>query len=50
MRGFGQDGVGIAQAVAALKSWRLLRRLHCSTTCITGLVRAVLALRLTASA
>ncbi|MGK5496543.1 transposase family protein [Streptomyces sp. URMC 125] len=38
------------QAVAALKSWRLLRRLRCSTTRITGLVQAVLTLHLAASA
>jgi hypothetical protein len=37
------------QAVAALKSWRLLRRLRCSTTCITSLVQASLALHLTCS-
>lgn len=38
------------QAVAALKSWRLLRKLRCSTTRITGLVQAVLTLHLAASA
>lgn len=38
------------QAVAALKSWRLLRKLRCSTTRITGLVQAVLILHLAASA
>lgn len=38
------------QAMAILKGWRLLRRIRCSTTRITGLVRAVLALHLAASA
>ena len=38
------------QAMATLKSWRLLRKLRCSTTRITDLVKAVLALELTASA
>lgn len=38
------------QAVAALKSWRLLRKLRCSTTRITGLVQAVLTLHLATSA
>jgi hypothetical protein len=37
------------QAMATLKSWRLLRKLRCSTTRITDLVKAVLALELTAS-
>ncbi|WP_322973208.1 transposase family protein, partial [Peterkaempfera griseoplana] len=37
------------QAMATLKSWRLLRKLRCSTTRITDLVRAVLALHLAAS-
>ncbi|WP_344386316.1 transposase family protein [Streptomyces thermolineatus] len=37
------------QAVATLKSWRLLRKLRCSTTRITTLVRAVLTLHLNAS-
>ncbi|MFF3404460.1 IS5/IS1182 family transposase, partial [Streptomyces sp. NPDC002659] len=30
------------QAMATLKSWRLLRKLRCSTTQITDLVKAVL--------
>ncbi|TQE30046.1 hypothetical protein Sipo8835_23965 [Streptomyces ipomoeae] len=34
------------QAMATLKSWRLLRKLRCSTTRITGLVQAVLALHI----
>lgn len=38
------------QAMATLKSWRLLRKLRCSTTRITDLVKAVLTLELTASA
>ncbi|CUM35635.1 IS5/IS1182 family transposase [Streptomyces gardneri] len=37
------------QAVATLKSWRLLRKLRCSTTWITKLVQAVLTLHLTSS-
>lgn len=37
------------QAMAALKTWRLPRKLRCSTTGITGLVQAVLALHLDAS-
>jgi hypothetical protein len=32
------------QAMATLKSWRLLRKLRCSPTRITGLVKAVLTL------
>jgi hypothetical protein len=32
------------QAMAALKGWRLLRKLRCSTTRITDIVKAVLAL------
>lgn len=36
----------VEQAVATLKSWRLLRKLHCSTTRITSLVQAVLTLHL----
>ncbi|MFX4291946.1 transposase family protein, partial [Streptomyces bohaiensis] len=40
----------VEQAVATLKSWRLLRKLRCSTTRITGLVQAVLALHLASSA
>lgn len=39
----------VEQAVATLKSWRLLRRLRCSTTRITNLVQAVLTLHLTCS-
>ncbi len=51
----GQQAVNVAhariravgeQAMAALKSWRLLRKLRCSTTRITGLVRAVLTLHI----
>ncbi|MCM3266851.1 IS5/IS1182 family transposase, partial [Streptomyces thermoviolaceus] len=34
---------------ATLKSWRLLRKLRCSTTRVTSLVRAVLALHLASS-
>lgn len=37
------------QAMAALKTWRLLRKLRCSTTRITGLLQAVLTLHLDAS-
>ncbi len=40
----------VEQAVATLKSWRLLRRLRCSTTRITSLVQAVLCLHLASSA
>ncbi|NJQ15312.1 transposase family protein [Streptomyces bohaiensis] len=40
----------VERAVAILKSWRLLRKLRCSTTRITGLVQAVLALHLASSA
>lgn len=36
-------------AVATLKSWRLLRKLRCSTTRITNLAQAVLTLHLTSS-
>ncbi|MCT7351202.1 transposase family protein [Streptomyces sp. 15-116A] len=39
----------VEQAVATLKSWRLLRKLRCSTTRITGLVQAVLTLHLNSS-
>lgn len=39
----------VEQAVATLKSWRLLRKLRCSTTGITSLVRAVLTLHLASS-
>ena len=38
------------QAMAGLKTWRLLRKLRCSTTRITDLVKAVLTLHLVASA
>ncbi|MFD3589505.1 IS5 family transposase [Streptomyces sp. NPDC058683] len=37
------------QAMATLKTWRLLRKLRCSTTRITSLVQAVLTLHLTCS-
>ncbi|NJQ04589.1 transposase family protein [Streptomyces lonarensis] len=39
----------VEQAVATLKSWRLLRKLRCSTTRITNLVQAVLTLHLASS-
>jgi hypothetical protein len=39
----------VEQAIATLKSWRLLRKLRCSTTRITGLVQAVLTLHLASS-
>jgi hypothetical protein len=39
----------VEQAVATLKSWRLLRKLRCSTARITSLVQAVLCLHLTSS-
>ncbi|MGW0957412.1 transposase family protein, partial [Streptomyces sp. NPDC002545] len=39
----------VEQAVATLKSWRLLRKLRCSTTRITSLVQAFLTLHLTNS-
>ncbi|CAM5642523.1 hypothetical protein SALBM217S_00448 [Streptomyces griseoloalbus] len=39
----------VEQAVATLKSWRLLRRLRCSTTRVTSLVQAVLCLHLASS-
>lgn len=39
----------VEQAMATLKAWRLLRRLRCSTTRITSLVQAVLALHLASS-
>ncbi|MYY18463.1 IS5/IS1182 family transposase, partial [Streptomyces sp. SID4912] len=35
------------RAMATLKCWRLLRKLRCSTTRITTVVRAVVALELT---
>ncbi|WP_405476496.1 transposase family protein [Streptomyces sp. NBC_00009] len=38
------------QANATLKNWRLLRKLRCSTTRITDIVKAVLALQLAATA
>ncbi len=37
------------QAMAALKQWRLLRKLRCSTTRITETVKAVLVLHLATS-
>lgn len=40
----------VEQAVATLKSWRLLRKLRCSTTRITVLVQAVLCLHQASSA
>ncbi|MFE2162037.1 IS5 family transposase [Streptomyces lydicus] len=39
----------VEQAIATLKSWRLLRKLRCSTTRITRLVQAVLTLHLASS-
>ncbi|MGX1249488.1 hypothetical protein RKD48_001999 [Streptomyces ambofaciens] len=39
----------VEQAVATLKTWRLLRKLRCSTTRITSLVQAVLTLHLACS-
>jgi hypothetical protein len=36
--------------MATLKTWRLLRKLRCSATRITDLVKAILALELTTSA
>ena len=39
----------VEQAVAALKSWRLLRRLRCSPARTTGLVQAALCLHLASS-
>jgi hypothetical protein len=39
----------VEQAVATLKSWRLLRKLRCSTTRVTSLVRAVMTLHLASS-
>ncbi|MGW4822003.1 transposase family protein [Streptomyces sp. NPDC004227] len=39
----------VEQAVATLKSWRLLRKLRCSTTRSTSLVQAVLCLHLASS-
>ncbi len=37
----------VEQAIATLKTWRLLRKLRCSTTRITKLVQTVLTLQLT---
>lgn len=37
------------QAMATLKTWRLLRKLRCSTTRVTDLVKAILALHLATS-
>ncbi|KND37909.1 hypothetical protein IQ64_38675 [Streptomyces stelliscabiei] len=39
----------VEQAMATLKTCRLLRKLRCSTTRITSLVQAVLTLHLTCS-
>ncbi|MDI1452949.1 transposase family protein [Streptomyces sp. ATE26] len=39
----------VEQAVATLRSWRLLRKFRCATTRITNLVQAVLTLHLTSS-
>lgn len=39
----------VEQAMATLKAWRLLRKLRCSTTRITALVQAILALHMTSS-
>jgi uncharacterized protein YqgV (UPF0045/DUF77 family) len=39
----------VEQAIATLKSWRLLRKLHCSTTRITVLFQTVLSLHLASS-
>jgi hypothetical protein len=39
----------VEPAIATLKTWRLLRKLRCSTTRITSLVQAVLTLYLTCS-
>jgi hypothetical protein len=39
----------VEQAMAALKSWRLLRKIRCSTTRITSLIQAVLTLHLASS-
>jgi len=37
----------VEQAMATLKTWRLMRKLRCSTSRITSLVQAVLTLHLT---
>ncbi|MFB6555206.1 transposase family protein [Streptomyces sp. NPDC056405] len=39
----------VEQAMATLKTWRLMRKLRCSTSRITSLVQAVLTLHLTCS-
>ncbi|MEU3342396.1 hypothetical protein ABZ758_46685, partial [Streptomyces sp. NPDC006668] len=39
----------VEQAIATLKSWRLLRKRRCSTTRVTSPVQAVLVLQLTAT-
>jgi hypothetical protein len=39
----------VEQAIATLKSWRLLRKLRCSTTRISSLAQAVLVLQLAAT-
>ncbi|NEC11540.1 transposase, partial [Streptomyces sp. SID8014] len=39
----------VEHAMATLKSWRLLRKLRCSTTRITALIQAVLTLHLASS-
>ncbi|MFE9332540.1 IS5 family transposase [Streptomyces sp. NPDC006925] len=39
----------VEQAMATLKTWRLLRKLRCSTTRITALVQAILTMHLTCS-
>ncbi|WP_435134558.1 IS5 family transposase [Actinacidiphila sp. bgisy144] len=39
----------VERAVATLKSWRLLRKIRCSTNRVTGLVQAVLCLHLASS-
>ncbi|MGW1616704.1 transposase family protein, partial [Streptomyces sp. NPDC002285] len=39
----------VEQAIATLKSWRLLHKLRCSTSRITSLVQAVLTLHLASS-
>ncbi|WP_406170028.1 transposase family protein [Streptomyces canus] len=39
----------VEQAIATIKSWRLLRKLRCSTTRITSLVQVVLTLHLASS-
>ncbi|WP_217135874.1 IS5 family transposase [Streptomyces sp. AC558_RSS880] len=39
----------VEQAMATLKSWRLLRKIRCSTTRITSLIQAVLTLHLASS-